>query len=441
MVGSRRRAVRLSLAVVSALGLLVPAACSGTQGSPQNAGEDGPTSFRVISNSPDMLDVLTTLSTGACAQANKALPLKTQSIGTENVIQKITLLASQDALPPAFTAGTSMIRPDGDLGRKHLVLDYQQSLKKLGKWDDINPAAANTVQQIYGGMYSLPYQYNIEGIFYNKAIFAKYGIAEPKTWDEFVSALEKLKQHDVIPITEGGADGWPLGRLLGMYIFRKLGPEAMKDVVSGKTKFTDPGYVEAAAAVAALAEKGYFGPGLLSRSQDAAEAQFLTGKAAMIYDGSWLLAGINDDKQDKIGAENIGLMPFPTVPGGVGTRDQWPANAGAPQAMSSEAYGPKVADWLGCIADNYGTQAMKDKGIVSGFKTDLDAVGDIPPMTKKVQQIVDGLPSTSLLWFGALLPEQTADVSSQYMPMLYNGKMSAQDFAAKIQSSLEKSRK
>ena len=46
------------------------------------------------------------------------------------------------------------------------------------------PAAASTVEQVYGGMYSMPYQYNIEGIFYNKEILADNGIEEPETWDD-----------------------------------------------------------------------------------------------------------------------------------------------------------------------------------------------------------------------------------------------------------------
>ena len=41
-------------------------------------------------------------------------------------MQKVTLLASQDALPAHFIAGTAMVRPDGDLGAGDLVLDYEE---------------------------------------------------------------------------------------------------------------------------------------------------------------------------------------------------------------------------------------------------------------------------------------------------------------------------
>lgn len=432
------------MAGVAACSLLVPAACSA-QGGGKAGAEGGQgaknTSFTYLGLAEDstISGELTALSQGACSTENKALPLKLETVATANVVQKITLLASQNALPPAFVAGTAMIRPDGDLGTNHLALDYEQALKKLGKWKDVNPAAANTIKQIYGGMYSLPYQYNIEGIWYNKAIFAKNGISEPQTWDELMAAMAKLKQAGVVPITQGGSDGWPLTRIIGMYLFREYGPNAIKDVMDGKAKLTDPGYVKGAQALADLAAKGYLGEGVVSRSQDAATSQFLTGKAAMIYNGSWMLNNINDSSQDKIGAKNIGLMPFPTVPGGVGTRDQWPANAGAPQAMSAKAYGPKVGAWLGCIADNYGTQAMKDKGIISGFTTDQQASANAPAMTKEVQKIVDGS-TQSVLWFEAQMDSKTNALASQNVPLLITGKMSPQKYMAALQASIDANR-
>ena len=48
--------------------------------------------------------------------------------------------------------------------------------------------------------------------------------------------------------------------------------------------------------------------------------------------------------------------------------DQYAANAGAPMIINAEQFGPKVVDWVSCIAENYGQQALQDAGVISGFK-------------------------------------------------------------------------
>ncbi len=46
------------------------------------------------------------------------------------------------------------------------------------------------------GLYGLPQDSGPMALFYNKEVFDKYGIAVPKTWDEYVAAGKKLHQAD-----------------------------------------------------------------------------------------------------------------------------------------------------------------------------------------------------------------------------------------------------
>ncbi|MEU1161910.1 hypothetical protein ABZ372_14690, partial [Streptomyces sp. NPDC005921] len=48
------------------------------------------------------------------------------------------------------------------------------------------------------------------------------------------------------PFSASGQQGWPLTRLISGYLYRSLGPDALKDVADGKARLTDPGYVKAA---------------------------------------------------------------------------------------------------------------------------------------------------------------------------------------------------
>ena len=85
----------------------------------------------------------------------------------------------------------------------------------------------------------------------------------------------------------------------------------MNAVASGTAKLTDPQYVKAAQAVADLGTKGYFGKGVGSIDYDTAVNTFLTGKAAMLYMGTWVLANVSDPKADTIGARQHRIHAVP----------------------------------------------------------------------------------------------------------------------------------
>jgi raffinose/stachyose/melibiose transport system substrate-binding protein len=437
MINRRRLKLGLGIACVAAVSL---AACSSAPKAAATGVATGkdPANFTVLiaNEDPALETVMKNLAAGACATENKALPLQVENVAQADVTEQVTLLASQGALPDQFIAGTSMVRPNGELGENDLVLNFESALKKLGVWNDVLPSAASTVTSVYGQMVSLPYQYNIEGIFYNKQIFSKLGLSVPTTFDELTSDAAKLKAAGYMPFAMDGSDGWPVTRLIGMYIYRSLGPNAMEAVQNGTAKLTDPKYVEAAQAVQTMAEDGYFGTGFVSTNMASAENEFLTGKAAMMYNlSSPMLSVINDPSQDQVGANNVGLMPFPTVAGGAGNINQWPANAGAAMAMNPKDYGPKSAAWLKCIMQNYGSEALKDEGVVSGFKINTP-VANIPAATQMVQTQISGM-SQPVLWFEALMDAKSTALAQENVSLLTTGKMSPQSYMSQLQASID----
>lgn len=436
------RSRRVLMAAAVSLFVITPlAACSG--GSPEAGGGSGasgakdPAAFTVMSANENAVlsDQLDALAAGACKAENEALPLEHQKVAQADVVQKVTLLAGQGALSAHSIAGTALVRPDGDLGASGLVLDLEAALTESGAWENVLPAAASTETNVYGGVVSMPYQYNIEGIWYNKAIFAENGIDEPQTWDELVDASATLAKSGVVPMSQAGAAGWPLTRILGMYINRNVGPQAMADIQSGKAKLTDPEYLAGAEALAEYAAAGNFGEGFTTRDNDAASNLFLTGGAAMTYDGSWLLSAVNDPDRNQIGAENVGFMPFPAVDGGKGSIDQYPANAGAPMIINAKEAGPKVIDWISCIAENYGAQALGDAGVISGFSVN-DEVTGLTPNTAEMQERIAGIDET-VLWFEALMDPKSNSLASTNGALLTTGQMTPEDYMADLQASLD----
>ncbi|MDT0570302.1 extracellular solute-binding protein [Streptomyces sp. DSM 3412] len=424
------RTRRIALLATATTASLLLSACGGSA----SGGDVKAFTLTINDDNHIVQQQLTALGKGSCASQNKALPLKIQTLPIGNVDQKVQLLAGQNALPVQFAAGGTpqLTKTLDEAGQ---ILDLEKTLKDLGVWNDIQPAAVQTVENLYGKFNVMPYQFNIEGIWYNKKLFADHDITVPTTYDQLVAAAAKLKGAGVTPFSADGKDGWPLTRLVSGYIYRALGPDALQAVADGKAKLTDPAYVKAAQAIADLGKAGYFGKGVGSIDYDTAAQQFLTGKAAMYYMGSWALGDFNDPAKNKIGADNVGFMPFPAVAGGKGSADQIPANVGLPVAVSAKSYDAKVGDWLSCISKNYGAASLKDQGTVSGFKPGGDT-GTLPPLTQTVQDTITRT-KTSTLWFEALFNTKATETSQTNAAPLVNGSLSAKDFMQKIQADLD----
>ncbi|WP_328552404.1 ABC transporter substrate-binding protein [Streptomyces sp. NBC_00358] len=429
----RARRTRLGLFTAGAASMaLLATACggsgSGTAAAPKNF------SYLSVTENTTVKTALTSLSEGSCKSANDALPLKVETVPQASLDQKLQLLAGQGALPVQFAAGNAPALTQ-KLAKSGKIADLEAKLKELGVDDQLEPAAVSTIKALYGGKLEvLPYEYNIEGVFYNKKIFEANGLKVPGTWDELVASAAKLQAKGIQPFSASGQQGWPLTRLLSGYLYRSLGPDALKDVADGKAKLTDPQYVKAATEIAALGKKGYFGKGVGSIDYDTAMNQFLTGKAAMLYMGSWALANISDAKQDKIGADNVGFMPFPAVSGGKGSIDQYPSNVGLGITLSAKSFDKNTGAWVSCIAKNYGSKALKDHGSISGFKVNTP-VSDANEVTTQVRDTISAS-KQNVLWFEALFGTKATTISQTNAAGLVSGSVSPEQFMQTVQDAL-----
>jgi raffinose/stachyose/melibiose transport system substrate-binding protein len=416
---------------------LVLGACGSSGSSTQSSGSKGSSKLSILFTTEDTQTPaeLKKLAAGPCKAEASKMPISVQLTPDTNLQQKIQLLAGQNDLPFMYAADNTTIVPGGTYYKTGNVLDISKALSQLGVSSDMTPVAESTIKQTFDNTVpSVPFQFNIEGLFYNKKIFAQHHISVPTTYSQLLSDAAKLKAAGITPFSASGATGWTISRWIGILLFRELGPNAMKQIQDGKAKLTDPQYVRAAQQVADLGKAGYFSSGITSLDYNSAVAQFLTGKSAMIYMGTWLLAQINDPSQNKEG-NNIGFMPFPAVTGGKGSIDQYPANAGSPNVINPKAYGATGKAWLKCIAENYGSASLKDQGTFSGFKVNTP-VPNLPPLTNDVQQIINKT-SQSVLWFEAYFDQKAnADASNNAAPLV-TGQMSPQQYMSTLQSDLD----
>ncbi|GLP67445.1 hypothetical protein TUSST3_40670 [Streptomyces sp. TUS-ST3] len=237
------RARRTALLATAATASLLPSACGGG-----NVSGSDVKAFSLTINDDNHIvqQELTALGKGSYASQNKALPLKIQTLPIGNVDQKAQLLARQNALPVQIAAGGTP-QPTKTLDKAGQVLDLEKTPKDLGVWNSLQPAAVKTVENLYGKFNVMPYQFNIEGLWYNKTLFADHHVAIPTTYDQLVAAAAKFKAAGVTAFSADGTDGWPITRLVSGYLYRELGTDALQAVADGKVKLTDPRLCESRA--------------------------------------------------------------------------------------------------------------------------------------------------------------------------------------------------
>lgn len=411
---------------------LVLTGCGG--GGSEGSADPENFSFLVNSENNDLSETMESMAGDQCSDANGALELSIETVPQTSLDQRLQLLAGQDGLPVQYAAGNAPALTK-TLAESGNVLDFQEKLTELDAIDNIEPAAISTIENLYGGFNVLPYEYNIEGIWYNKQLFTDNGVEVPQTWDDLQDAAQTFSGAGVQPFSASGGQGWPITRLIGNYLFRSVGPDAMQKIADGEAKLTDPEYVEAAQAIADLGAKGYFGQGVGSIDTDTAVNQFMNGSAAMYYMGSWTLADFADADRNKIGNENIGFMPFPDVEGGAGDSSQIAANVGLPMTFNAKSYNDEVGTWLTCISENYGSAALEENGTVSGFKVNTP-VESVDPLTAEVQKRISET-DTTVLWFEALMSTKATNTSQTNAAPLVTGGISAEDFMAMVQKDLD----
>lgn len=177
--------------------------------------------------------------------------------------------------------------------------------------------------QIGGKQYGTPYELGMVGFWYNRALFAKAGIAAtPKTWSELLGVVRQLKAAKIVPIALAGGDKWPAHFYWSYLALRQGGAAGMAE--AAKTgAFDAPDFVTAGAKLSELVELEPFQPGFLGAkymANDGQSALMGNGQTAMELMGQWaptIEAAYSTDKKG-IG-DALGSFPFPALEGGRGS--------------------------------------------------------------------------------------------------------------------------
>ena len=256
---------------------------------------------------------ITVIGPWSGAEMDKFLPVlaRFEALTGINVRYKVYRAEELATLLPAqFAAGTApgdvifmwgwFIAENAKNGHVMEVTDLIDESKFLnGSLDAV---------KVDGKLYGCAYTGKVKpGFWYRKSFFTAHGLAEPKTWNEFLTLLDTLKtmgfEH---PIASGDEIGWPLSDITEHFLITFGGPELQLQLINGTASWTeDPVRGIFEDYLVPLLDAGYFSEPI---EWTTALDQWWQGDYALYFMGSWI-TGMVDDPSD------LGVFSLPGCEG------------------------------------------------------------------------------------------------------------------------------
>ncbi|ROO60724.1 carbohydrate ABC transporter substrate-binding protein (CUT1 family) [Micromonospora sp. Llam0] len=207
--------------------------------------------------------------------------------------------------------------------REQAEADYLKDITDQVQAEVESIGSSVEIWQADGRQYGLPYRMGIEGIWYNKDLFAQAGIdAPPTTFDELNDAVTKLKAIDVIPIALGAGDKWPAAHWWYNFALRACSVETLRSATT-ELNFDDPCWVKAGEDLQAFIATEPFQDNFIAtpgqNDPTSANGLLANGQAAMELMGDWNRGTLDTVASDPEAlAEFIGWFPVPAIAGSAG---------------------------------------------------------------------------------------------------------------------------
>ncbi|MFZ4616729.1 MAG: ABC transporter substrate-binding protein [Rectinemataceae bacterium] len=237
---------------------------------------------------------------------NPAIKVTVNTVAHEQFkTQLVNYLTAKDA-PDVLTwfAGFRMQQ----YAMKGLLEPLPESTFPGGSFVKEFPAAFKPAASYNSKIYFMPQSWYWWAVYYNKDVFAQYKLSVPKTWDEFLSVCETLKQNGVAPISIGAKDTWTAGGWFDYMNVAVNGGVAHQKLTGGTVSYTDPSVLKTFGYIADLAKKGYILENAASYSWQEAVTPLVEGNAGMYLMGQFIMDSVPADKK-----ASIDFFSFPKV--------------------------------------------------------------------------------------------------------------------------------
>lgn len=347
----------------------------------------------------------------AIEELKKEMPWVTleMDIEAQDNGEKLKTYAATGDMPDIFNSNYDQINTFIKSGDIAVLNDY---LEETGYLDLIQESNKDLLYHPDGNVYAFPFAGNeFVLMYYNKELFEQYGLREPETFDDLLTAVRTFNEAGITPISIFAQEGWVTAAMYDE-IATKYIPEGIKGLDLGTTDIAEEGYLKAAVKLKELVDAGAFAKGAAGMNYDQAASLFYEEKAAMFISGQWFISDADSNLPDK-----VDWFYFPVTDDG-GEYHFAMSGGGNPGGYAVSASTPdkrlaaNVAAFVSRKIAEY--KYVERANTVVAIKVDRDFNTEVTPMIEKLSQEIPNFTSTSAFSWGignakfkAVLEEQT----------------------------------
>ncbi|GAA3740745.1 sugar ABC transporter substrate-binding protein [Salinactinospora qingdaonensis] len=218
-----------------------------------------------------------------------------QEVPPDQMLQQVLQQVGSNSLPDLIFIDNPQLQQVAETGALTPLSDY--TIDTEGYYDSITEAGTYE-----GQLYGLAPGVNGLALFYNKTYFQEAGIEPPTTWEELSSAAAELTTGDRYGLAFSAIDGEE-GTWQFLPFFWSNGAQL--------DELDSPEAVEALGYVTGLVEEGSVSSSVLEWNQNDVADQFVAGHTAMMVNGSWNLARLQEEQE-----LDYGVVPIPVPEAG-----------------------------------------------------------------------------------------------------------------------------
>ncbi len=380
-----RRALILTASAASAA-LLAACSPSPAPSAPNGAGAPAATSITELDYYADEQGSAAWQKILDTCATQTGIKIERQKVPTSQMLPKVLQSASSKTLPNLLFTDNPTLQQVAATGALTPLSDYgittdglYPSIVKAGTYQD----------KVYGVAPGV----NGLALIYNKDLLQAAGVEPPKTWDELKAASAKLTKDgkyglafSAVPSEEGTWQFLPF--------FWSNGAE-LSQLDSAQS-------AQALQYVTDLVNSGSASKSVVTWNQNDVADQFVGGNAAMMINGSWNIARLDEQKSLHYGVVPIpvpqaGGKPVVALGGEVGTVPvtSGPAQQAAGKVLSCILSDPTMVEWSKAhayipsktaVAEKFGTDQPAMQAFVAEVGTARSRTAELGEKYPKVSQ-------------------------------------------------------
>jgi raffinose/stachyose/melibiose transport system substrate-binding protein len=316
----------------------------------------------------------------------------------------------------------------GPLVEAGAIADLTEAYDSRGWSDRVQPWAVDYVTY-NDKVWALPYEAEIQGIFYHKDLFEEHGIEPPQTYDDLVAAAETLKEAGFdAPIVTAARPAYVLGWLESSMLGATIPADELETIVLGHNSWDVPAYQNAVAKIDELNDKGLVPSGVLAYSYDDMMAQFYTKSSPMVLTGSWIVANIDGNFPDL----EVGFFEVPPLEG---VERRAPKASGGGFMLSANSQNRDMAlQYMDCLATQEAAQIWLSEGLSRAPIEGVDPeAANLSDLNKTVTDVVNQ-PLSAFNLYG-ILPAEVNNATWNGIQAMWAGQMTPEELVAAKQDA------